>query len=439
MDRPRRIMMLSLPIIGGMISQNVLNLVDTAMVGTLGDSALAAVGIASFAAFMANSFITGLSSGVQAMSARRLGEERVRETAVPLNGGLLLALAMALPLSAILFTLAPDLFPFLVEDQDVQAVGIPYLQVRMLGIAAVGVNFVFRGYWNGVNLSKVYMRTLIVMHVVNVALNYVLIFGAFGAPELGATGAAIGTTVSLYVGSAYYIVQGFMLARENGFVQGLPDKNTIVTMLRLSIPSSLQNLFFSAGMTTLFWIIGKVGTQELAASQVLINLFLLGLLPGMAFGIAGASLVGQALGRKDPDDAHRWAWDVVKLATVLVGALVSVPMALFPEVALGVFLHNEETLAIARPAMQLIALSLPADIMGVIFMNALVGAGDTRRVAVVSIVAQWAFALPLNYFFGVYMGFGMMGVWVMQTVYRTITSGVFMLLWQRGTWRDIKV
>jgi len=439
MDRQRRIMMLSLPIIGGMISQNVLNLVDTAMFGTLGDSALAAVGIASFAAFMANSFITGLSSGVQAMSARRLGEERMSETAVPLNGGLLLALAMALPLSAILFTLAPELFPYLVEDPKVQEVGIPYLQVRMLGIAAVGVNFVFRGYWNGVNLSKVYMRTLIVMHIVNVILNYILIFGKFGAPELGATGAAIGTTASLYVGTLYYIVQGFMLARENGFVRGLPDKDTIVTMLRLSIPSSTQNLFFSAGMTTLFWIIGKVGTQELAASQVLINLFLLGLLPGMAFGIAGASLVGQALGRKDPDDAQRWAWDVVKLATVIVGVLVSIPMAVFPDVFLGVFLHSEETLAIARPAMQLIALSLPIDIMGVIFMNALVGAGDTRRVAAVSIIAQWVFALPLNYFFGVYLGFGMMGVWIMQVVYRSIVSSVFVLLWQRGKWRDIKV
>ena len=295
--RIKRIMTLALPIIGGMVSQNILNLIDTAMVGHLGDDALAAVGIGGFATFMAAAFITGLTAGVQAMSSRRLGQGHHDRTAVPLNGGLLLAVAMALPLTGILYVAVPDLFPYLVSDPAVIAVGVPYLQIRMLGILATGANFVFRGYWNGVNLSKLYMRTLVVMHITNVILNYVLIFGALGFPELGATGAAIGTTASLYVGSLYYVWLGFKHAREGGFGQGLPDRDTIMTMLRLSLPASTQNFFFAAGMTAFFWIVGQVGTPELAASQVLINLLLVALLPGIGFGLASASLVGQALGR----------------------------------------------------------------------------------------------------------------------------------------------
>ena len=166
--RRRRILSLALPIIGGMVSQNILNLVDTAMVGHLGDNALAAIGIAGFAAFMATALITGLSTGVQAMASRRLGEGKGDQMAVPLNGGLLLGLAMAIPLTGLLYTYTPQLFPFLMSDPEVVDIGVPYLQIRMLAIGAVGMNFVFRGYWNGVNMSRVYMRTLIVMHAVNI-------------------------------------------------------------------------------------------------------------------------------------------------------------------------------------------------------------------------------------------------------------------------------
>ena len=437
-NRAKTIMTLALPIIGGMVSQNILNLIDTAMVGHLGDNALAAVGIGGFATFMATAFITGLSSGVQAMAARRLGEGQTDKTAIPLNGGVLLAIAMALPLTGLLFFATPSLFPYLMSEPAVIAVGVPYVQVRMLGIAATGVNFVFRGYWNGVNLSKLYMRTLVLMHITNIILNYILIFGKFGAPELGATGAAIGTTASLYVGSAYYISMGFVHAREGGFFSGLPDKQTILTMLRLSIPTSLQNFFFAAGMTTFFWIVGKLGTSELAASQVLVNLLLVALLPGIGFGLAAASLVGQALGRRDKSDAKQWGWDVMQLATVVV-ALLALPSFIFPDFFLGWFLHNPETLEIARLPMRMIAAGIALDVAGLVLMNALLGAGDARRVMVVSILMQWAVNLPLAYLLGVHLGYGLIAVWLVQLTYRAIQSGIFILLWKQGTWADIEV
>lgn len=437
-EKLTRIMGLALPIIGGMVSQNILNLIDTAMVGHLGDEALAAVGIGGFAAFMATSFITGLSTGVQAMASRRLGEGRTSDTAVPLNGGILLAIALAIPLMGLLYTLTPSLFPYLMSEPAVVAVGVPYLQVRMLGIAATGVNFTFRGYWNGVNLSKLYMRTLVVMHITNIVLNYTLIFGKFGAPELGATGAAIGTTASLHVGAIYYIFMGFRYAREGGFARGLPDMGTLVTMLKISIPSSFQNFFFATGMTAFFWIVGKIGTQELAASQVLVNLLLVALLPGIGFGLSAASLVGQSLGNNRPDEAKQWGWDVMKLAMIVVG-LLCVPALIAPDLLLGIFLHNPETLAVARLPLRLIAATMAFDVAGLVLMNALLGAGDSTRVMVVSIVMQWGINLPLAYLFGAHLGYGLLAVWVVQSVYRAIQSGIFVSLWKQGKWAKIKV
>ncbi|MFT4979692.1 MAG: MATE family multidrug resistance protein, partial [Myxococcota bacterium] len=166
MDRQRlhAIGIIALPIIGGMASQNVLNLVDTAMVGSLGNAALAAVGMGSFANFMAQAFITGMSAGVQATAARRLGEGRTDETAIPLNGGLLLAVGLAIPWALLLLSQASWLFPLLSDDPAVIAIGVPYFCARLVGMAGVGSNFAFRGYWNGVNLSGLYLRTLLVMH-----------------------------------------------------------------------------------------------------------------------------------------------------------------------------------------------------------------------------------------------------------------------------------
>ena len=109
--RLRRILTLALPIIGGMISQNVLNLVDTAMVGTLGDAALAAVGLGGFVNFMFMALILGVSTGVQVMSARRKGQGLMDQTAVPLNAGLAMVLVTAPILTVILYSALPDLYP----------------------------------------------------------------------------------------------------------------------------------------------------------------------------------------------------------------------------------------------------------------------------------------------------------------------------------------
>lgn len=437
-ERIKTIFSLSLPIIGGMVSQNILNLVDTAMVGHLGDNALAAVGICGFVVFLCSALSMGLSSGVQAMSARLMGQGKVDQTAIPLNGGLLLTVAISLPITVLTIALAPMFLPYLLEDPQVQQMGLPYLQIRLLALLGVGINFVFRGYWNGVNLSKLYMRTLIVMHVVNVTLNYILIFGKFGLPEMGIQGAAIGTAVSLYIGSAYYLIQGWVYAREAGFASGLPDRATMLSMVKLSVPTGVQNFFFAAGLTIFFVFVGYMGTRELAASQVLVNLMLVGLLPGIGFGLAGASLVGQSLGRGAPQEAEQWGSDVAKLAMGLA-LLLAIPVIAFPDVFLSSFLKEPETLAVARNPLRLIAGTLWLDIGGVVLMNSLLGAGDNKKVMMVSIVLQWAISLPLIYLVGPYLNLGLIALWGVQSGYKLLQGGIFFIIWKMGRWKAIEL
>ncbi|MGQ0622974.1 MAG: MATE family efflux transporter [Panacagrimonas sp.] len=437
-QRSREVLVLALPIIGAMMSQNILNLVDTAMVGHLGPAELAGVGLASFINFMAVAFITGLSSAVQAMAARRVGEGKLDECAIPLNAGILLSALLGIPLAAVLILCAPDILGLLNDDPAVVEAGTTYLQLRLLSIFAIGMNFSFRGYWSAIKLARLYLYTLLWMHSFNIALNYCLIYGKLGFPALGVAGAGLGTTISIIVGTLTYFALGWKHARPSGFLARRPSTEQFRNLLKLGLPSSIQQLFFAGGFTVLFWIVGKVGTAELGVANVLINISLVAILPGIGFGLAAATLAGQALGRRDAVDAHRWAWDVFKVAAILLG-LIGLPMILLPRLILAIFVPGEALIDLGERPLQLIGAGILIDGLGLVLMHALFGVGASRLVMGVSVGLQWGLFLPVAYLLGPVLGFGLTAIWIALTVYRGIQSLLLAMAWERRDWVHIRV
>ena len=444
-QRTREVWALALPIIGAMSSQNVLNLVDTAMVSHLGPAALAGVGLGSFINFMSFSAITGLSSAVQAMAARRYGEGRLGETAVPLNGGILLSLLIGIPLSIILFLAAPWIFARLNHDPEVVRQGSIYLQCRLVGVAAVGINFSFRGYWSAVKKTQFYMLTLFSMCSLNILLDYLLIFGKFGLPALGVRGAGLASVISVICGSLAYCTMAWSQVRDAGFFARLPSRAQLGDLLRLGLPTCLQQLLFSAGFVVLFWIIGQIGTDELAVSNVLVNITLTAVLPGMGFGLAAATFCGQALGRLDLEDAYRWAWDVYK-ASWWVFALMALPMLLLTEPVLRVFFGGEHSASatahlveIGTLPLRLIGAGVLLDGLGFILMQSLLGVGASRAVMLTSVGLQWGLFLPLAYVLGPLLGLGLGPIWALMTAYRLTQDLILISLWRGRGWARIRV
>ncbi len=423
---------------GGMISQNILNLVDIGMVGHLGDTALAATGIGSFTNYLAISFIIGLSAGVQALAARRLGENRPGETAVPLNGGLILSLLIGLPLCVVLYLSIPTVYPYLSDDAAVIEQGVPYLQIRILSMVAVGMNFSFRGYWSAIHMAGVYLQTLIIMHSINIFLNWVFIFGNLGAPELGVTGAGLATTISLYIGTGLYFFFAIRHASSKGFLNQLPSRRILWQQFKISLPSSLQQLFFSAGLVALIWIVSQIGTAEVAAVNVLMTFHITAILPAFGVALAGTTLVGNALGRGDTEDAALWGWNAAAL-TMVYGIVISLLLIPFADPLLGIFLTNPETRQLAYLPMILWALAIGFDTVGMVLMNTLIGAGDTRRSMWISVIAQWAFFLPAAFVVGPLLGFGLLGIWVVNVIYRTGQAIVCIRQWAGSGWAGIKL
>jgi putative MATE family efflux protein len=421
-----------------MVSQNLLNLVDAIMVGRLGSTALAAVGIGGVSVFVANALLIGLSPAVQAVTARRFGEERHPELGIPLNGGILLSVLVGIPLAAALYALAPFVFPLLSRDPAVLDQCIPYFRACVCSLPAVGLNFAFRGYWNGINRPGCYTGILVLMNGVNIAANYVLIFGKFGAPALGTLGAGIGTALASWAGTALYFALTLRWSQGHSFLRRRPDAHAMRILLDLWLTSGLQHVLYALGMTLLFSIIGRVGTAELAATHVLVNLTMIGRLPAIGLGMVATSLVSQALGRQDIPDATRWAWDVMKVAVVLL-VLIGLPMLAAPELILHLFTRSREVLDVGRVPIQLAGAGMAIEAVGLVMMNALMGAGDNRRVLWLSTSLQWGILLPGSYLMGPVLGLSLTAIWSIQILYRASMAVTFTLLWCQGRWKHIRI
>ena len=435
----RRILALGLPIFGGMASGALLTLVDTAMVGALGTAQLAAVGLGSMAAWIYLGFFMGFAVAVQALVSRRVGEGEIHLAGASLNAALVLLL-IAAPLSAVvLWWATPALFGLLTSDSEVLTYGVPYLRWLIAQSVFMGTMYAFNGFWNGISRSRIYVVALITTHVANVGLGYGLIFGHFGLPALGATGAGIATFCASIIGWALYLIMAWRFARPFGFLHAWPRRDEYSAVLRLAIPVGVQQLFDTLALTLMYRVVGMVGTTELAAYAVLINLVGFVGLPAFALGTAGATLVGESLGRRNPEAAARWARDVLRVGTmglVLLGA----PFWLAPDLVLSIYLKDPAALDVARTPMRILGVMIAVNGIGYMLAAMLNGAGDVKRVTWVNGVTQWLWLLPGAYLFGPFLGGGLMGVWCMhQFGFRALQSAIYTAIWRTRRWARVKL
>lgn len=218
----------------------------------------------------------------------------------------------------------------------------------------------------------------------------------------------------------------------------LPSRLELSNMLKISLPTSLQQLFFAGGLTALMAILARAGSATAASTKVLMDLSLAGLLPAMGFGMAGTTLVSQALGRRDARDAKRWGNEVARVAALTVGVL-ALPAALFPGAVLPHFLRDADTIALAATPLRIMAATISIDAAAMVLQSCLIGAGDSRRVMVVSLLMQWVVFLPCAALLVLGLSRGLLEVWLLYAIYRLLQAAVFTGLWQRERWMSIKL
>lgn len=419
------------------LSTNVMTFVDTLMVGQLGDPALGGVGIGGQLFFLLLSVALGLTAGVQAMIARRVGEDRLGLTGKVLNAGILLALIAGCILIALGYLLTPLIFRVINDDPIVVEEGLAYLSTRLPSLLLMGLTLTFRSYWVGVSLAKCSMVSIITLSLANVLFNYMLIFGNLGAPRMEVAGAGLGSTLAVLVGLLVNVGFALKFALKNGFLRGLPERNHIKTIVKVAYPECVRQALFSVGVVLLYVLVGHIGTKDLAAFHVVISICLIAYMPHIGIGGAATTLVGEALGRKDIGDAKSWGWQVSNVGLIVLTGL-GLAVALFPQALLGFFFVDESTRVIALIPLQLAVFAHVLDGYGKILGGALVGAGATKVAMELTLLPQYLVLLPLLAI-SVFLGYGLtvaMAIFLGSTV---ISALLFVYVWQREQWSSIEL
>ncbi len=437
------VLRISAPAVAGLSSQMVVSVVDTAMVGRLQNTTvvLAAMGLGVLATWAVTSVFSSLATGTHVLTARRAGEQDETGAGNTLNNALVLSLILGLLFGFPGFYFSHSILSFFSSDPAVADAGTGYMQWRFVGLLFFLFVVSYRGFFNGIGHTKVFMYSAILINVSNIILNYVFIFGAFGVTGMGLTGAGCSSAVSNVIGCLFFFVVTLLPRYRIPYKYfkhiGI-DRGVLWQIVRISTPVSFQNILILLGFLVFVSITGRIGTSEQAASQVVITALFMSFLPCFGFGMGVQTLVGQSLGNAHYVLAKRYGLEAARLATyftLLLGAI----FILLPDYVILLITTNAEITVVARPILQIAGAAQIFYAGGIVLAHALQAAGATFYVMMVEVLTHWVIFLPTCYLLGITLGGGIVGAWMALPLYIMAYTALIYAKYAKGRWLLMKL
>jgi len=435
------VLRLAAPVTIGSLTFTALTIIDTIFLGQLGSVPLAAAGVAGVLFFAMTFPISGLSIGVQTLVARRFGEGHELQCGQVLKTGIVLSLALGIP-----YVIGAPWFARLVAsfssgDSDVVSSGAVYLHYRFLGAAFMLLNFTARGFFAGIGRNSHQLISSVLITGTNIVLDYLLIFGNHGFPAWGIKGAAVASSIAMSVGTLYFAIALVALPRYRRRFAALRRPLFFLTWLgpivRLSLPVFGQRLVSNGAWAIFFLIVARIGTIELAASNVIRSIYHLTIMVGVGMGTAAAALVGQNLGAQKPDRAEELGWEAVKLAAWTM-ALLGMIFLFAPGWVFRIYTSDPAVIEAGRLSLRLLGFVQGFAGIALVLTQALQGAGNTRYVMFVEIACVACY-LPTVYALGLRSSLGMVGAWTGEYAYWLLLAAAVAWKFRSGTWKRIVV
>jgi putative MATE family efflux protein len=434
----KKILQVALPAIAGLSSQMIVSMVDTAMVGRLGDAtyALAAMGIGVLATWTLISFFSSLATGIHIIVARKYGEADYISCGITLNNSLIVVVVIGIIVAAIGVFFANPISHLFAADPIVGDYASDYIFYRFLGIPFFLISVSYRGFFFGINKTKIFMFSGVITNLLNVFFNYSLIYGEFGFPRMGLAGAGLGATLATAFDVIFYlfiILLPVYRKRYQNFKNFKLDTNIIKAIFKISLPVSFQNVFILLGFLSFVAIIGLIGTVEQAATQAVLSTLFIAFLPCFGFGIAVQTLVGNNLGAGKFILAKIYGFETAKVTTVYTISL-GIIYILIPQYLLSIVTDNQPIIDVAIPALRIAGFSQFFYGFGVVLANALQAAGRTIYVMKAEVISNLFILVPLSYLFGVYFKLGYTGAWLAIPVYIIAYSTMMVIKFNSDNW-----
>jgi len=392
----------------------IVGFIDMLMVSSLGDAAIAAVGITNQPKFLVLAFFMALNVGVTAVVSRRRGENRQEDANSTLRQTLLVALIMSVALSALAFVFSEPILRFAGSNDEIIEDACAYFRIILVGMPFVAVNLTVNAAQRSVGNTKISMITNISANVVNVIFNYFLIGGVWFFPEMGVEGAATATVLGNIVACFMSIASvrkkgGFLYLEMNKSF--LPKKETMSSIVLVSSSAAVEQVFMRIGFFLFAKIVAELGTLEFATHQICINIVSMSFFFGDGLGVSTAALVGQSMGRKRTDIAALYVKMGLRLGYI-VSVVLMLVFAFFGGTLVDLFTETEQVVSLGQQISYIIVFMCPAQVVSVILFGCLRGAGDTKFTAVVSLISIGVMRPVVSYILCFPMGFGLIGAWL---------------------------
>ena len=454
---------LAFPVIISNLSRVLMSLVDVAMVGHLGASALAATGMGGMLIWGALSLVLGIRTSVQTISSRRLGQKKTQECINALNNGFLLAAAYSFPVSIAGWVFGPKIIPLFIVDETTTPLAISYFRIASVGLFFNSISFVFQGFYTGIEKTKVLLSVTITSNLINAYFNVGLIYGREKISQIfihslevldlsflwfwadfmgmGVSGAALGTLIASIWMTAHYFIylhKETMVKKSGGIVRVGLNKTMLKKQIQLSVPMGVQEMMIAIGWSVFYKIMAMIGIIELATTQLLFTIMHASFMPALGVGQACATLVGKYMGTKEIEKSEKSINEALRISEYIMGSMGLV-FILFPNFILSLFTSDTNIITMGVWGLRVIGVIQFVDAVGFTMFLALTGAGNTLYPAMVESLLIWFFMLPLSYYFGVFSNMGFKLPWIVFAVYLILMAIILTVKVKKGDWKEIEV
>lgn len=416
-------------------------MVDMAFVGRVGAYAVAAVGVVTQPLWLTFGVAGALGVGVIALVSRLTGAREDEGVERAVSTAAWLGLVLALLLGAGLYFGAPRIVTFMGAPPDVHPHGVRYLQILVPGLLGQYWFITMSAALRAVDETRIPMLLALGVNVVNVVLDWALIFGHYGFPALGLAGAALATSIARFLGSAglalvLFLRRGPVSLRWRTLWRFSP--HMAWRTLRVATPSALERTAATLSMIVYAILINRLGTIAIATQQIAYVVEDLIWLVAFGLGTSCATLIGQSLGAQNPERARLAMLEGLRVGGAFTLA-VAASFLLIPGVYMRIFTTDPDVIHLGTMALRVAAV---ADIpMGLVLIlnGGLQGAGDTRAAAAITLLGSWGVRLSLAYLMIDIFGWGLFGAWIAAACDWVVRLILFWHRFTRGRWQEMAV
>lgn len=375
----REIWRIALPIMLGYMAQTIINFTDTAFLGHLGVVALGASMLAGLFYFVFTTVAAGFATGIQIIVARRFGEKNYGRIGVIFEHGSLVVLLLGLLLFSILYLFSDKLLLWLIDSPNIYEASLDYIKYRQFGIVFVCFNFLYRALYVGLSNTKVITYSTIVMALVNIILDYCLIFGNLGFPKMGVGGAALASFMAEVSAFAFFTIYSYVTLknREYGMFKIYKIESELMDrILIISTPTMIQKLLSFSVWFIFFVLIEKMGETATGISSITRSVYMILITPCFAFATTANTLVSRTIGNGHHEQVFSIINKILKNYLICTIPIV-IFVAIFPMQVVAIYTDDLSFAQLVIPSIFVICGATIFQGIGNAYFEAVSGTGNT--------------------------------------------------------------